>query len=145
MRPSTQIAPLRRGSRALSGLLLLVLVLTPACSLICQAQICQTSPTTRQDAGCHHEGMRAARQDAALIAAVSACGVQEVVFALPTPINKWQANETSDARLSPLFLSTNSSTLALARCWKTDRNPVGEFHRSIASPFSFDSFVFLRV
>src|SRR5215510_7313635 len=112
MRAFKQVAPHRRESRVLSGLLLLVLVLTPACSLICQRQVCETSPATRQVAGCHHEGMTVARQDAVLTAAVFACGVQEVVFALPTPTNKWQAKETPDAWLSSRFSSTNCSPMA---------------------------------
>jgi hypothetical protein len=148
MRASRKIANFGRGSKALSGLLLLALVLTPACSLICQAQVCQTSPTTKQDLGCHHKGIAAARQHAGLTAAVSGCGVQEVVFALPTPANKWNLSNWSAVRV--VFdqpLPVNSSSEPCVRLGKLDTRTgrSGDFHRSIVSQFSFDFFVFLRV
>jgi hypothetical protein len=92
--------------------------------------------------------MTPARQGLALIAAVSACGAQEVVFALPTPANKIQGNAGYGVWfLSALVSPADSFALALARHGdskpKSDR--VVGFHRSAASQFSFDSFVFLRV
>jgi hypothetical protein len=136
------------GAKALAALLLLALLLTPACSSFCQAHTCRQPPAGKQDSSCHHEAEMSDHRATGVSAAVAACGTRELQFGLPTSTGNWKTGEA-------ILVSFDGDCLPLARLRtsafardgrpETDTGSRPEFHRSVARQFSFDTFVSLRV
>ena|SRR5205085_6512368 len=143
------------ASRALALLLLLVLVLTPACSSICQAHHCTESTQTKEHATCHHESDGTPDNSLTLRAITASCHASEQLcgaaghslLALPEISDNLETQKTQ-----PNVLDAHASSDAIVvdisahdQRLKLNSRSVRKFHRSIASQFSFESFVFLRV
>ena len=144
------------ASRALALLLLLVLVLTPACSSICQAHHCTESTQTKEHATCHHESDGTPDNSLTTLRAITAschapeqlCGAAgHSLLALPEIFDNLETQKSQ-----PNVLDAHASSDAIVvdisahdQRLKLNSRSVREFHRSIASQFSFESFVFLRV
>jgi hypothetical protein len=136
------------GSRALAAFLLLALMLNPSCSSVCQAQSCQNSQSTRKDSTCHHDADAAVRHFASVSASSANCGARDLLPALPEPSSNWRVNEAAQHSIASegfSRLNTIASGASCAGFLKPDLDYLAEFRRSVASQFSFDSFVFLRV
>src|SRR5258705_9980954 len=92
-------------SRALAILLLLVFVLTPACSSFCQAQACQESNATRQESGCHHQEQLTTDHSSNISAKAAKCATRDFLFALPESAPEWRAGESTSAPFNPDYSS----------------------------------------
>jgi hypothetical protein len=79
--PRQKLATLHRG---LAALAILVFVLSPACSLICQTQTCHPPAAADHTSGCNHPG-DATPSSTQFAAAGKSCGLVDLLFALPNP------------------------------------------------------------
>ena len=135
-------------SRALAVLLLLVFVLTPACSSFCQAQACQESNATRQESGCHHQEQLATDHSSNISAKAAKCGARDFLFALPESAAEWRAGERTSASFdSDYSRSSNSaaSAFAVRGSLEGDTSRLAGFHIPVASQISVYSLVVLRI
>jgi hypothetical protein len=143
---ATRLA-IRGGSRLLAAALLIVLMLTPICSSICQAQSCQQPQAAAKDSGCHHAESMGSDGSAALMAASLSCGARELWFALPEVTDTLRVSRATSAapnadswtavtaislpQSMPTHFSRTSGPALLQRTGATDR--------------FFDSFTILRI
>jgi hypothetical protein len=134
-------------SRALAVLLLLVFVLTPACSSFCQAQACQESNATRQESGCHHQEQLATDHSSSISAKAAKCGARDFLFALPESA-EWRAGERTSASFYPDYSSPSNSAAPAFPFRGVSEGNTGQlsgFHIPVASQISVDSLVVLRI
>jgi hypothetical protein len=68
--------------RAFAAFAILVFLVAPACSLICQSQSCHTSESPERAANCHQSD-GAIPSTSAIKAATANCGSADLLFALP--------------------------------------------------------------
>jgi hypothetical protein len=135
-------------SRALVVLLLLVFVLTPACSSFCQAQACQESNATRQESGCHHQEQLATDHSSSISAKAAKCGARDFLFALPESAAEWRAGERTSASFDPDYSSPSNSAAPAFPFRGVSEGNTGQlsgFHIPVASQISVDSLVVLRI
>jgi len=139
---------LANKSRALALLLLLVFVLTPACSSFCQAQACQESNATKQESGCHHQEQLTTDHSSNISAKATKCGARDLLFALPESAGEWRAGEKTSAPFDPDYSSpSNSAVPAFPFRAVSESNAVqlSGFQIPVASQISLDSLVALRI
>src|SRR5438309_984912 len=96
-------------SRALAVLLLLVFVLTPACSSFCQARACQESNATKQESGCHHQEQLTTDHASNISAKAAKCGARDFLLGLPESTGEWRAGERTSASFDPDYSSLSNS------------------------------------
>jgi hypothetical protein len=133
--------------RGVAVLLLLVLVLTPSCSSVCQAWRCPISQPANSDSGCHHEQGANSEDSQRFTAAGASCGSHELLAALPEGKSSLGARVApAGSSYSPVFFTVVAT---YAGVWSNslfprDTGPACT-HRSAAGQFSFDTFVSLRI
>ena len=135
-------------SRALAILLLLVFVLTPACSSFCQAQACQESNATRQESGCHHQEQLTTDHSSSISAKTAKCGTRDFLFALPESAAEWRAGERTSASFDPDYSSPSNSAAPAFPFRGASESNTGQlsgFPMPVASQISVDSLVVLRI
>ena len=139
---------IRTASRTLAVMLLLVLVLTPACSSVCPVHGCLELNSAQQDLGCHHDSDTMSGNPLHMRSALANCSsAGDLVLALPEVSSDLQAGG------SMMFSAgSNSHDSSVATPATSFHRPLERYcgtaptlHRSVVSRFSFDSFVFLRV
>jgi len=141
---------IRAGSRTLAVALLLVLVLTPGCSSVCPVHGCRELNAAKQDASCHHDPQNMSGNSLHLRAALASCSsAADLVLALPEVSSKLQADGSI---LISAGCNSYHSSVAIPPSSSPFHRPLERYfgtaltlRRSVASQFSFDSFVFLRV
>ena len=141
---------IRAGSRTLAVALLIVLVLTPACSSACLVHGCGELNVARQDPSCHHDPQNMSGNPLHLRAAFASCSsAGDLPLALPEVSSKLQSDGS-------ILISTGSNShdcsVAISPSSSSFHRPLERYlataltlRRSVTSQFSFDSFVFLRV
>jgi len=135
-------------SRALALLLLLVFVLTPACSSFCQAQVCQESNATKQESACHHQEQLTTDQASNIRAKAAKCGARDFLLALPQSAGEWRAGERTSASFDRDYWSpSNAAAPAFPFRGVSDGNTgqLSGIHIPVASQISVDSRVVLRI
>jgi len=135
-------------SRALAALLLLVFVLTPACSSFCQIQACQESNATKQESGCHHQGQLTTDHSSNISARAAQCGVRDFLFALPESAAEWRAGERTSASFDPNYSSPSNSAASAFPFRGVSASNTGQlsgFPIPVASQISVDSLAVLRI
>ena len=128
-------------------ILILIFALSPACSAFCQTQACQKT-AIKQDSSCHHEGQLATEHSSNVGAKVAACGVRDLLFAIPESAGKWQAAESTSLLLDsddPSPSNSAASAFALRGCLEKNTSRLSEFHKSTVTQSCFDSSVVLRI
>ena len=138
-----------RGAQRVFAMLLLAMVtLTPACSAICQAQTCQLPQMSQRDSSCHHADNMASDHALGLGAALSSCGLRDLLFVLPVSADNLQMKFARARWIDSFSLFNNASTIAsrspgpgLPR----DAGPALRSRKLTAPAFSFDSFLSLRI
>lgn len=140
----------REWYRGLAIVLLLVLVLTPSCSSVCQARTCPISQPANSDSSCHHQqGKGMGSEDSvAVTSAGGPCGLHELLIALPvaksglegivTPASSTDTSVFFPAVSTYAKVSSDSSFPRGTAAKRVSR-------RSPAGQFSFDTFVYLRI
>jgi len=134
--------------RALAVLLLLVFVLTPACSSFCQAQACQESNAAKQESGCHHQEQLTTDHSSSISAKAAKCGARDFLFALPESAGEWQAGERTSAALDPDYSSPSNSAVPAFPFRGVSKSNTGQlsgFHIPVASQISVYSLAVLRI
>ena len=135
-------------SRALAVLLLLVFVLTPACSSFCQIQACQESNATRQESDCHHQEQLTTDHSSNISAKHAKCGARDFLFALPESAPEWRAGERTSSSFAPDYSSPSNSAapaFPLRGVSASNTGQLSPFHIPVASQISVDSLVVLRI
>ena len=135
-------------SRTLAVLLLLVFVLTPACSSFCQAQVCQESNATKQESGCHQQEQLTTDRASNISAKAAKCGARDFLLGLPESAREWRAGERTSASFDPDYWSpSNAAAPAFPFRGVSDGNTgqLSGIHIPVASQISVDSLVVLRI
>ena len=95
------------------GMLLCVLVLSPACESACRARTCQPTQNSTAESGCHQaEGMLTA-STSTLAAARTLCEARELLFALPESSDTLRVSHGSLAGPSSDVFATRAGSVLL--------------------------------
>ena len=141
---------IRAGSRTLAAVLLLVLLLTPACSSACSVHGCRESNVATQEPSCHHDSQNAPGDSLHLRAALANCSAAgDLVLALPEASSNLQADgamlTSAGSHSYGPSVAIDASSSSFNKLSAKYSRTAPTLRRSVASQFSFDSFVFLRV
>ena len=137
--------------RGVAIALLLVLIVTPSCTSICQARTCANPQAANSDSDCHHEqGMGGMGPDVSpkLVAAGTSCGSHDWVAALPAGKSSLEKNiaSTRSRNLSSFdAVSAAYAPVSTHVSYGSDTGPVRFSHWSATRQFSFDRSVTLRI
>jgi hypothetical protein len=98
--------------KIVAGMLLCVLVLSPACESACRARTCQPKQTT-EESGCHQAAGMLTASTSTLAAARTLCEVREVLFALPESSDTLRVSHGSLAGPSSDVFATRAGSVLL--------------------------------
>jgi hypothetical protein len=147
MQRAAQKFLVRGWYRGVACVMLLVLVLTPSCSSVCQAWRCPISQPANSDFSCHHEQGANSEDSQRFTAAGASCGWHELPAALPEGKSSLEERVTpADSSYSPAFFTVVATYAGVLSdsLFPRDTGPTCT-HRSAAGQFSFDTFVSLRI
>ena len=133
--------------RGVAIVLLLLLVVTPSCTSICQARACSNSQASNSDSDCHHE-QGIGPDGPRLMVAGPTCWSHDLVAVLPAGKASLPTRVTSSgSRDVSSFeaLGAEYSPVSTHVSFANDSGPAGFSHRSATRHLSFDRSVTLRI
>ena len=148
MQRAAQEFALRGWCRGVAGVMLLVLVLTPSCSSVCQARNCPIPQSANSDSSCHHEQGVSSEDSQRFTATGASCGLHELLIALPAGKSSLEASVTlTSSANSAAFIALTTTYAQVSNCSSIPRDtgPTRISRRSAAEQFSFDTFISLRI
>ena len=137
-----------RGAQRFFAMLLAILILTPACSAICQARTCQLPQMSQRDSSCHHADNMTSDHALGLAAAPSSCGLRDLLFVLPVSPDNLQMKFARARWIDSFSLFNDAYTIASRSSGPglpRDAGPAHRMRKLTVPAFSFDSFLSLRI
>ena len=128
-------------------LLLAMVILTPACSAICQAQTCQLPQMSQRDSSCHHPDKMASDHALGVGAALSSCGLRDLLFVLPVSADNLQMKFVRARWIDSFSLFNDAYTIASHSSGPGLQRDAGAASnaQTHGTNISFDSFLSLRI